>query len=77
MNEQLAIMALDGLALAPLEIRVGESGIAVRGSGPAFRELARLCLLLGHDGTRTGESFELQAPIHLAEGSAPLTLQRA
>mgnify|MGYP006162272773 CR=1 FL=1 len=47
MNYDLAMMALEGLARAPLSLRV-ENGEVILESDPAsFKELARLCLLLG------------------------------
>ena len=75
MNYDLAILALEGLAASPLTTDAGESGIEIRGSGPAFRELARLCLLLGNDATSPGETVELSVPMHLRDGSLPLKLQ--
>lgn len=76
MNYELAVMALEGLARSPAGVEVGESGVEVRASGATFRELARLCLLLGSDQTEDGESLRLEVPIHLSEGSLPLTLRR-
>lgn len=76
MNYDLAAMALDGLARTPITIRVGAEGIEVEGSGSAFKELARLCLLLGAEGTAAGELFELHAPMHLAAASPAVRLRR-
>ncbi len=75
MNYDLAIRALEGLSSSPLTTDVGESGIEIRGTGPAFRELARLCLLLGNEATSPGETIELTVPMHLRDGSLPLKLQ--
>jgi hypothetical protein len=75
MNYDLAIRALEGLSASPLTTDAGESGIEIRGSGAAFRELARLCLLLGNEETSPGEAIELTVPMHLRDGSLPLKLE--
>jgi hypothetical protein len=75
LNYDLAIRALEGLSASPLTTDAGESGIEIRGSGPAFRELARLCLLLGNEATAPGEAIELTVPMHLRDGSLPLRLE--
>lgn len=76
MNYELAVMALEGLSRSPAAVEVGESGVEVRASAATFRELARLCLLLGSDQTEEDETLRLDVPIHLSEGSLPLTLRR-
>jgi hypothetical protein len=75
MNYDLAIRALEGLANAPMSTDVGEHGIEITGTGSAFKELARLCLLLGNEATTPGEAIELSVPMHLTEGSLPLRLR--
>ncbi len=79
MNFDLALMALEGLTRAPLEVTRSKAGdmVVVRGSGPALRELARLCLLLGGDDTPEGEEIVLQSNLHLREGSFPVRLVRS
>ncbi|HVR43176.1 MAG TPA: hypothetical protein VMS56_06970 [Thermoanaerobaculia bacterium] len=77
MNYELAIMALEGLSSSPMRVEVGERGIEIRGSGSSFKELARLCLLLGNEATDEGETVHLQVPVHLAEGSLELRLRRS
>ncbi len=75
MNYELAMRALEGLAGAPMTTDAGEAGIEITGTGPAFKELARLCLLLGNEATTPGEAIELAVPMHLKEGSLPLKLR--
>jgi hypothetical protein len=74
MNYDLAMMALEGLTRAPLTVRVEGSRVTISGDAPSFKELARLCLLLG--GAGGGEdSFELQPSMHVAKGSPGLKLE--
>lgn len=74
MNYDLAMMALEGLARAPLAMRVEGGSVVIEGPPASFKELARLCLLIG--GEQTGdESFELQPGTHLAAGSPALHLK--
>ena len=74
MNYDLAMMALEGLAREPLSIRV-ENGEVILESDPAsFKELARLCLLLG--GVQTAkEEFELAPGVHVTKDSPRLRLK--
>lgn len=76
MNYDLAVMALDGLVRSPLKIRETEGVATIEGSASAFKELARLCLLLGGEGSTIGEEFELQPTRHLTPGSTKLRLRR-
>ena len=77
MNYELAAMALDGLVGFPLTIRVVGDTVEINGPANGFKELARLCLLLGaSEGTAAGEAFELRAPLHLTAASAAIRLQR-
>ena len=75
MNYDLALMALDGLTRAPLRIQAKGSEVLIEGSPAAFKELARLCLLIG-GGEATGEAFELQPGLSMCSvaPSAPSTL---
>lgn len=75
MNYDLAIRALEGLANDPMTADAAEQGIEITGSHAAFKELARLCLLLGNEATTPGEAIELSVPMHLTDGSLPLTLR--
>jgi len=68
MNYQLAMMALEGLGRSPLRLTVDGSTITIEGSGASFKELARLCLLLGGEASESGEEVELTPPIHLSGG---------
>ena len=75
MNYDLAIMALEGMSRAPLSVRTEDDGRVVIEAAPAtFKELARLCLLLG--GVQSAEdAFELEPGVHVTSDSARLTLR--
>jgi hypothetical protein len=74
MNYDLAIMALEGLARAPLTLRVEKNSVLIEGEPSSFKELARLCLLMG-GGQVSEEVFELQSGVHVTKGSPPLRLR--
>lgn len=76
MNYDLAMMALDGLSRAPLTLRVEGGRVTISGEAASFKELARLCLLLGGAGT-DDDSFELQPSVHVGKGSPGLKLELA
>lgn len=74
MNYDLAIMALEGMTRAPLTVREENGEIVIEGSGATFKELARLCLLLG--GTQTAEdAFELTPGTHVTSESPRVHLR--
>lgn len=74
MNYDLAMMALEGLARAPLIVSSDGAKVVIEGEAASFKELARLCLLLG--GTQTSdEVFELNPSVHVTSESAGLTLR--
>ena len=74
MNYDLAIMALDGLARSPLSLRVENGEVVLESDGASFKELARLCLLLG--GLQQGkEEFELAPGTHVTSTSPKLRLR--
>ena len=76
MNYDLAIMALEGLTRAPLTIRTANGSIVIEGAQASFKELARLCLLIG--GGQAGEEvFELQPGVHVTKDSPMLRLGTA
>ena len=75
MNYDLAMMALDGLARAPLTIESDGRTIVIRGIAASFKELARLCLLMGGADTEPDDSFELRPGRHVTEGSPVLTMR--
>jgi hypothetical protein len=77
MNYDLAIMALEGLARSPLEIKVGKGEITISAAPATFRDLARLCLLLGGDTVGGAEGFDLQPGVHVEKGSPELKLRLA
>ena len=73
MNYDLAIMALEGLTHAPLTIRAENGSVVIEGAQASFKELARLCLLIG--GGQAGEEvFELQPGVHVTKESPALRL---
>ena len=76
MNYDLAMMALDGLTRAPLVVRAEGNAVTIEGDPASFKELARLCLLLGGAGSEE-DSFELQPSVHVAQGSPVLKLRIA
>ena len=73
MNYDLAIMALEGLAHAPMTVRVDKESVIIEGTQASFKELARLCLLIG-GGQVTDEVFELQPGVHVTKESPTLRL---
>lgn len=74
MNYDLAMMALDGLARAPMTLRVEGNEVVLESDAASFKELARLCLLLG--GVQQGrEEFELQPGVHMVSASPRLKLK--
>ena len=76
MNYDLAMMALEGLSRSPLKVVSKESTVEIQGSAASFKELARLCLLLGSETAGAGEEFELKSPLHIERGSPALLLRR-
>lgn len=77
MNYDLAMMALEGLRRAPLSVEVTRDRVRIEGDAAGFRELARLCLLLGGESGQEGDGFELEPPTHLTKGASALHLRRA
>ena len=69
MNFDLAVMALDGLNRAPVDVRVDERGVTISGPGAGLKDLARLLLLISGE---SGESVELQPGVHSTRESMPL-----
>ncbi len=76
MNYDLAMMALEGLTQSPLSIQAAGKDIVVEGSAEAFKHLARLCLLLGAEGSQSNDGFELQSGIHATRDSVSITIRR-
>jgi len=70
MNYDLAMMALEGLARAPLTLRNVGGEVVLEADAASFKELARLCLLLGGAHTQS-EEFELAPGVHVT-GESPL-----
>jgi hypothetical protein len=75
MNYDLAMMALDGLARAPLTIERQNDTIVIKGIAASFKELARLCLLMGGGEAGAEDSFELQPGRHVSAASPIVRLQ--
>jgi len=76
MNYDLAMMALDGLARAPLTVeRQADGTIAITGIAASFKELARLCLLIGGGEATPEDSFELLPGRHVTKGSPLVRLR--
>ena len=75
MNYDLAIMALDGLVRAPLTVEAQDGAIVIKGIAASFKELARLCLLLGGAEGQPDDSFELQPGRHVTAHSPTLHLR--
>jgi hypothetical protein len=73
-NYDLAMMALEGLARTPMTIRSDAGEVVIEGTAASFKELARLCLLLG-GAQETEDAFELQKGVHVTAGSQKLRLQ--
>lgn len=73
MNYDLAMMALEGLTRSRLRVAVESGRVVVRGDASAFKDFARLCLLLGGASTND-EAFELQPGVHLSAESPALHL---
>ncbi len=76
MNYDLAMMALEGLTRAPLVVRADANSVTIEGDPASFKELARLCLLLGGAGSAE-DSFEPQPTVHVAKGSPVVKLRIA
>ncbi|HEX8252733.1 MAG TPA: hypothetical protein VF846_06280 [Thermoanaerobaculia bacterium] len=74
MNYDLAMMALEGLARAPMAVRIEGGQVVIEAEAASFKELARLCLLLGGMQT-SSEEFELQPGVHVTEGSPSVQLR--
>lgn len=75
MNYDLAMMALEGLSRSPLRVSSAGSEVTIEGTAASFKELARLCLLLGGEGVAADEEVALSGGMHL-EGGASLRLRR-
>lgn len=73
-NYDLAMMALEGMGRSRLTVRNGGGEIRIEAKSQGFKELARLCLLLGSADVDGGEEFELTPGIHLAAGSPKIRL---
>ena len=75
MNYDLAMMALEGLVRTPMNVRVENGDVVIEGESAAFKELARLCLLLGGAQATPEDGFELQPGKHVARGSMTLRMR--
>ena len=75
MNYDLAMMALDGLTRAPLTVETQGGTIVIKGIAASFKELARLCLLMGGAEGEADDAFELQPGRHVSAASPMVTLR--
>jgi hypothetical protein len=73
-NYDLAMMALDGLMRTPLTVRVEGTAVTFTGEPAAFKELARLCLLLG-GASESDDAFELKPGVHVTADSPLVNLR--
>ena len=74
MNYDLAMMALEGLARAPIRLRQEGGEVILEAEQASFKELARLCLLLG--GVQSAkDEFELAPGVHVTSDSPKLRLR--
>lgn len=73
MSYDLAIMALEGLTRSPLFVHQEGEEVVIEGSPASFKELARLCLLLG--GEHVEDQFELLPSVHVTAQSVRLRLR--
>ena len=74
MNYDLAMMELEGLTRSPMMLRAANGEVVIEGEAASFKELARLCLLLG--GVQTSEdAFELKPGVHVTAESPLLRLR--
>lgn len=74
-NYELAIMALEGLGKSPMSFEQGEGTLTISGAPSAFKELARLCLLMGSGETSDGEQIELRPGMHVSPASPAVVLR--
>ena len=74
MNYDLAMMALTGMARAPIAVTTEDGQVVIRATQASFKELARLCLLLGGEGGAESGGFELQPGVHTAAGTLGMRL---
>jgi hypothetical protein len=63
MNYDLAMMALEGLTRAHMNVSIENGEVIVEASPATYKEFARLCLLLG--GGSEEEGFELKPGVHV------------
>jgi hypothetical protein len=74
MNYDLAVMALEGLARAPITISAAANEVTIEGSAPSLKELARLCLLIAGEHEE-GDAIELQPGTHVTPQSPSLRVR--
>jgi hypothetical protein len=75
MNYDLAIMALEGLSRSPIKIAVTKDEITISAAPATFKDLARICLLLGGDMVGGADGFDLQPGVHVERGSPTVKLR--
>ena len=72
MNVELAMMALEGLARAPLSVREEGGAVVIEGSSAALKDFARLFLLLASDA----DEFDLRPGVHVTTESPRIVMRR-
>jgi hypothetical protein len=58
-------------------VRVDTGRVTISGEPAAFKDFARLCLLLGSASTNQDESFELKPSVHVTPGSPGMKMELA
>lgn len=76
MSYELAMMALEGLTRSPIVVRVENGGVAIEAAPEGFKDLARLCLILGGQNPVDG-GFELRPGLHVEGPVVRLQLKPA
>ena len=76
MNYDLALMALEGLSRAPLTVSASNAEVVIEADPASFKELARLCLLLG-GANSTDDAFELKVGTHVQGAAVVLRLRNS
>ena len=74
MNYDLAMMALEGLSRDPINVRIENNEVVIEAAAASFKELARLCLLLG-GAHSNDDAFELAPGAHVEKDSFALRLK--
>jgi hypothetical protein len=74
MSYDLAMMALEGLTRSPIDVRVENGTVSIEAAPEGFKDLARLCLILGGQNPVEG-GFELRPELHVRGSLVRLQLK--